>query len=356
VKPWYKEPYRLQDAGYCGMPQNARAVFHGLYELLMKQPVITAEIPQLASWMSLTRDGVRRSLEAVQASGLINLEIVGSRVTASLPSRGENVAPVSREGSAGVASVSRRSSADVVPVLRQGSADVASVSRPCSVASSNDAGLKPANLPLEENRIDKNRKEEKRIEEKKAPVGAASAEPPLVFGSLTLEEAQEVIQKAHERHPGLQRFKDDRTGEPMDDMLFGAILLWIKNKPRAIELGITTDPAEVIKTSTKKTEEPREPTKVKAERPADCDEQVWKDWMKARGRNALTDTAWGAMLNEASKAGITPAEAVKVCAERGWRGFRADWLTRDKVSRPGRREEVDIAAIWGRKPVYEREA
>jgi hypothetical protein len=211
-------------------------------------------------------------------------------------------------------------------------------------------------LPLEENRIDKNRKEEKRIEEKKAPVGAASAEPPLVFGSLTLEEAQEVIQKAHERHPGLQRFKDDRTGEPMDDMLFGAILLWIKNKPRAIELGITTDPAEVIKASTKKIEEPKEPTKVKAERPADCDEQVWKDWMKARGRNALTDTAWGAMLNEASKAGITPAEAVKVCAERGWRGFRADWLTRDKVSRPGRREEVDIAAIWGRKPVYEREA
>jgi uncharacterized protein YdaU (DUF1376 family) len=191
--------------------------------------------------------------------------------------------------------------------------------------------------------------------EKKAPIGAASAEPPL-HGSLTLEEAQEVIKKAHEKYPGLQRFKDERTGEPMTDLVFGAHLLWIRDKPRAIEVGITTAPGEVIKAAIKKPEEPKEPTKVKAERPADCDEQVWKDWLKARGRNALTDTAWGAMLSEASKAGITPAEAVKVCAERGWRGFRADWLTRDKVSRPGRREEVDIAAMWGRKPIYEREA
>jgi hypothetical protein len=142
----------------------------------------------------------------------------------------------------------------------------------------------------------------------------------------------------------------------MDDMLFGAILLWVKNKPRAIELGITSDPGEAVKVAAKKPEEPKEQTKAKAERPGDCDEQIWKDWMKVRGRNVLTDTAWGAMLSEASKAGISPAEAVKVCAERGWRGFRADWLTRDKVSRPSRREEVDIAAIWGRKPIYEREA
>lgn len=257
MKPWYKEPYRLQDAGYCGMPQNARAVFHGLYELLMRQPVLTATIPQLASWMSLTRDGVRRSLEAVQQSGLIDLQIDGSHVTASLPESSVEVAPKSRRGSASVAPKSRSGSAGVVSVSRQGSADVVSVSRPCSVASSNDAGLEPVNLPLEENRIDKNRKEEKRI------------------------EAQSAADKPH------------------------------------------NSPSQKVKKTTT------------IERPADCDETVWRDWLRVRGRNPLTQTAWSGMTNEASKAGISPAEAVRICAERGWRGFRADWLDKDKPKRGG---------------------
>jgi uncharacterized protein YdaU (DUF1376 family) len=191
-----------------------------------------------------------------------------------------------------------------------------------------------------------------------APVGAASAEPPpCVSGSLTLEEAQEIVAHYAEVRPNVIRFKDGRTGEPMTDLVWAATLLWFWDKSRAAQFGIESNPAEAPKEQPKVTiMDTRAAGKVKVERPEDCDEQVWKDWMRVRGRNALTETAWGAMLGEARKAGITPAEAVRVCAERGWRGFRADWVNRDKVSRPGRREEVDIAAIWGRKPTYEKEA
>jgi uncharacterized protein YdaU (DUF1376 family) len=186
-----------------------------------------------------------------------------------------------------------------------------------------------------------------------APVGAASAEPPSYYGALTLEEAQQVIAEYHEKYPYRERINDRHTGEPMSDMDWGHAIMMVWKQDRAKELGLTEKPKDPPKVTIMDT---RAAGKVKVERPEDCDEQVWKDWMRVRGRNALTETAWGAVLGEARKAGITPAEAVRVCAERGWRGFRADWLSRDKVSRPGRREEVDIAAIWGRKPEFEREA
>jgi hypothetical protein len=49
-----------------------------------------------------------------------------------------------------------------------------------------------------------------------------------------------------------------------------------------------------------------------------------KDWIKAR-KSALTETAWAGLKAEASKAGIEPAEAVRICAVKGWRGFDSTW-------------------------------
>ncbi len=40
----------------------------------------------------------------------------------------------------------------------------------------------------------------------------------------------------------------------------------------------------------------------------------------------LTDTAIDGIEREAMKAGITLAAAVKICCERSWQGFKADWL------------------------------
>lgn len=48
------------------------------------------------------------------------------------------------------------------------------------------------------------------------------------------------------------------------------------------------------------------------------------DWIKAR-KSPLTATAWEGLKTEAEKAGITPAEAVRICAVKGWRGFDSTW-------------------------------
>lgn len=49
-----------------------------------------------------------------------------------------------------------------------------------------------------------------------------------------------------------------------------------------------------------------------------------KDWRTAR-KSPITPTAWAELKAEAAKAGITPAEAVRICAVKGWRGFDSTW-------------------------------
>lgn len=49
------------------------------------------------------------------------------------------------------------------------------------------------------------------------------------------------------------------------------------------------------------------------------------DWLRVRRekRAPLTATAWDALCREADHAGITPAQAVQMCAERGWQSYQA---------------------------------
>lgn len=55
--------------------------------------------------------------------------------------------------------------------------------------------------------------------------------------------------------------------------------------------------------------------------------QVAQDWLSVRKakRAPLTKTALDAMQREVDKANITLAQAVAVCAENGWQGFKNDW-------------------------------
>ena len=61
------------------------------------------------------------------------------------------------------------------------------------------------------------------------------------------------------------------------------------------------------------------------------DAQVAADWLAVRKakRAALTQTALDGMVDEAHKAGISVAQAVRICAVRGWQGFKASWDWRD---------------------------
>lgn len=53
-----------------------------------------------------------------------------------------------------------------------------------------------------------------------------------------------------------------------------------------------------------------------------------RDWITAR-KSPITETAWSDLQREAGKAGITAAEAVRICAVKGWRGFNAGWKWQD---------------------------
>lgn len=59
-----------------------------------------------------------------------------------------------------------------------------------------------------------------------------------------------------------------------------------------------------------------------------CSPDLAADFLKIRKskRSPLTATAVSGIDREAAKAGISFAEAVRICVERGWQGFNADWI------------------------------
>lgn len=63
--------------------------------------------------------------------------------------------------------------------------------------------------------------------------------------------------------------------------------------------------------------------------PDDVDAQTWADWLavrRAKRAGPVTATVLAGMRREAAKAAASLETAVRTCAERGWQGFRADWL------------------------------
>lgn len=69
-----------------------------------------------------------------------------------------------------------------------------------------------------------------------------------------------------------------------------------------------------------------------AKAPSGVDHTHWRDWLKVRKTKKATntDSAWGLFSREAGKAGVTIADAVRVCAERGWAGFEAEWIGKEE--------------------------
>lgn len=58
------------------------------------------------------------------------------------------------------------------------------------------------------------------------------------------------------------------------------------------------------------------------------DPQVVKDFraLRTKLRAPITATALAGIRREADSAGLTLESALRVCCERGWRGFKAEWL------------------------------
>jgi hypothetical protein len=62
------------------------------------------------------------------------------------------------------------------------------------------------------------------------------------------------------------------------------------------------------------------------------EQQAAEDWLVNRKAKdlPLTPTAWKQTKDEATKAGLTPAQAVSVAAGNGWAGFKATWTEGQK--------------------------
>ncbi|MDE2106866.1 MAG: hypothetical protein KGL39_57150, partial [Patescibacteria group bacterium] len=79
---------------------------------------------------------------------------------------------------------------------------------------------------------------------------------------------------------------------------------------------------------------PRKRASADADLFPDVPEQVVRDFKAIRRtkKAAITPTAMAGIVREAEKAGMTLAAALAVCCERGWAGFKAEWVTRDAGS------------------------
>ena len=70
-------------------------------------------------------------------------------------------------------------------------------------------------------------------------------------------------------------------------------------------------------------------------KPADVSDSVWDDFLQMRKtkRAIVTDTALNAIARQATKAGITLQNALEECCQRGWTGFKAEWMDNKTANR-----------------------
>lgn len=86
-------------------------------------------------------------------------------------------------------------------------------------------------------------------------------------------------------------------------------------------------------------EPPVEPSEDKARaalhRPESVEPQTWSDFLRHRNakRAPLTATALRGIEREAAKAGVTLDDALAMCCERGWTGFRAAWMQEERSTK-----------------------
>jgi len=68
-------------------------------------------------------------------------------------------------------------------------------------------------------------------------------------------------------------------------------------------------------------------TKTKVNTPEGVDTNLWNDYLQIRKakKAPITDTAIQALVREADKAGKSLSQAITICVENNWVGFKAEW-------------------------------
>jgi len=75
-------------------------------------------------------------------------------------------------------------------------------------------------------------------------------------------------------------------------------------------------------------------TTTKTITPEGVSESIFKDYMEVRKAKKAkwTETALKGLVRESEKANISLQEAMQICCERGWIGFKADWVKEKQTS------------------------
>ena len=95
--------------------------------------------------------------------------------------------------------------------------------------------------------------------------------------------------------------------------------------------GVLADSYQVAIPETERETETKTETKKEtaiAVCPVDVEEAVWRDFLALRKakKAPVTVTALAGMKREADKASWSLARAITECVERGWTGFKAEWV------------------------------
>ena len=81
-------------------------------------------------------------------------------------------------------------------------------------------------------------------------------------------------------------------------------------------------------------------------KPDGVTDSVWQDYLSLRKakRATLSATALKGIIREGNKAGIPLDDVLRICCERGWAGFKADWITNHIDKMPIRGTDKNLAA------------
>lgn len=105
-----------------------------------------------------------------------------------------------------------------------------------------------------------------------------------------------------------------------------------RKKPSGFPLGNPEHNPEETQVESSPSPSPSQSSKKKTTPEGDMldgiDPQVAKDFraLRAKLRSPITTTAMKGIEREAARAGMSMQDALQVCCERGWRGFKAEWM------------------------------
>jgi uncharacterized protein YdaU (DUF1376 family) len=113
----------------------------------------------------------------------------------------------------------------------------------------------------------------------------------------------------------------DRVGEKSSKARASAKARWDANAKR------TQSDSNATQDTLHKTQDTL-PKKNTVAPPEGVTVMVWQDWLKLRKakKAAVTQTALDGIQREADKARVSLQTALETCCERGWAGFKAEWM------------------------------